>query len=202
MDDQWEAFKQRARSLTEEEFLDVFEGTPFASAYQIGQMNVDVALEALEEVQESGGELTRVAFVRAMAGKPYNMRCKLGKFIYQQNPYFGPGEMKLLNSNLNDDVRSGVFKDRDATNPWKPTDPSRVPSVIPHPRDPSSETWYFTVDKRPNEVDLADVTDIGPTYRNVVKAIELTYGPAFDDGSGTNAKPPHIVIAFAGGNGS
>jgi hypothetical protein len=127
------------------------------------------------------------------------MYWQLGRFIYHHNPYFKIEEfvadyaVKLYEARL-----GGQFTGYNSGYTWG-DDPQNQGKDIPKPGDSGSRTWYFHVEKRPAEVNPTDPIQ-KPFVRNVVKAIELKYGKPVKEH--TQEKLPHIIILYAGGNGT
>jgi hypothetical protein len=130
------------------------------------------------------------------------MYWRLGRFIYHHNPYFkieelGAGyELKLYEA-----VVGGEFYNFNSTATWGAAHPNEN---IPKPGQDGSKTWYFHVDQRPDGLGPDKLEGLPKAIkaglRNVVKEIELEYGTKVQEKD--QAKFPHIVILYAGGNGT
>ena len=97
--------------------------------------------------------------------------------------------------NLANVKRGGQFADRKAAN-------GNLYHIstnggIPCPTDPGSKTWFFVSGVKPKDTPEEYGHHL-PNSRQVVKTLEIEYGPNVDGGTGL--KPPHIIILFCGGN--
>ena len=93
---------------------------------------------------------------------------------------------------------------------------SKSARPIPHPTTANSLTWYFLTGRKPNTIkdDLTPTTGSPPISaadkkkaRNVVKTVEIEYGQEIDTGEtlpggGPKKKVPHLILVYAGGNGT
>ena len=149
----------------------------------------------------------RVLLVESEAEASYN----IGDFVVEQNPYLLASQFRLRETDGTDlgsldtaidSGLGGVFAGRNSYGPWKPNFDG-FPH-IPHPDEPPHKTWYFVTGHRP-----ADLPDVGTAAwnlikdraRNVVKTVEIEYEPDINSGEPPD-KPPHLILLFAGGNGT
>ena len=159
-----------------------------------------MAIDPVQQVNDLLKGFTREQFVRALQGTAFESDpaiYDLGGFVLQNNPYLRPDQ--IIVPSLNTNRVSGQLKGFDSSDPWNLAKNGRIKS-------PSEDlnTWYFSIHERPPDVSLSDPSP-ELEARNVVKCIELEYGPAVDGGTPEGRpkpKAPHIIICYAGGNGA
>jgi hypothetical protein len=149
-------------------------------------------VEVPQEFKDLLSKLTRAEFLRVAreVNPEIYDSTRLGDFIREENPYHPIGVITLPEESFANAVRGGEFEVNNAANTH--TGP------IPKPMDPGSKTWYIHPKMKPSEI--PDPPPSTPGARNVVKVIELEYGPDIQGDPGI-FKAPHIQIVFCGGNG-
>ena len=134
----------------------------------------------------------------------------LGDCIQDQVPYFRTGEGRLYNDANGDLDRTrikiaGRLKDRNANNVF-PTGPTaEIPKPPSHggPAGPP-RSFFFRIGRDSGELgpdsEFGDDTpeEDEARERNIVKVIEIEYGPEVVEKDQT--KPPHLIILIGGGD--
>jgi hypothetical protein len=151
---------------------------------------------------------------------------QLGDFILDQNPYFDLTTEVLTDDQIRDaranDRLGGPFRFFNSFSTWAADKlgPSADFPRIPHPNDsaPSGVSgyqppWYMLTGRTPKSLPNNIMNENDPprsSVRNVVKTVEIEYGPEDGIDTGENLpsstlpkmKKTHIFIMFAGGNGT
>ena len=159
-----------------------------------------MAIDPVQQVNDLLKGFTREQFARALQGTPFESdpaAYNLGGFILENNPYL-PLDQIIVPA-LTTTRISGQLHKFSSSDPWNLAKNGRIKSPAEDP-----DTWYFSTQRRPPDMPLSDPPR-ELDARNVVKCIELEYGPEVDGGTPDGRpkpKAPHIIICYAGGNGA